>query len=88
MSTLWRNWSSGQRISVVVVLTTLVSLFLWSYTARSTETWKALFEARLGRNSDELRELLARLDTEEIPWRLNQKTDGRKFDIQVRSGDD
>ena len=88
MSTLWRNWSSGQRISVVVVLTTLVSLFLWSYTARSTETWKALFEARLGRNSDELRELLARLDTEEIPWRLNQKTDGRKFDIQVRPGDD
>ena len=88
MSTLWRNWSSGQRISVVVVFTTLVSLFLWSYTARSTETWKALFEARLGRNSDELRELLARLDTEEIPWRLNQKTDGRKFDIQVRPGDD
>ena len=88
MSTLWRNWSSGQRISVVVVFTTLVSLLLWSYTAGSTETWKALFEARLGRNSDELRELLSRLDTEEIPWRLNQKTDGRKFDIQVRPGDD
>ena len=88
MSTLWRNWSSGQRISVVVVFTTLVSLFLWSYTAGSTETWKVLFETRLGRNSDELRELLARLDTEEIPWQLNQKTDGRKFDIQVRPGDD
>ena len=88
MSTLWRNWSSGQRISVVVAFTTLVSLFLWSYTGGSTETWKVLFEARLGRNSDELRELLARLDTEEIPWQLNQKTDGRKFDIQVRSGDD
>ena len=88
MSTLWRNWSSGQRISVVVVFTTLVSLFLWGYTAGSTETWKVLFETRLGRNSDELRELLARLDTEEIPWQLNQKTDGRKFDIQVRPGDD
>ena len=88
MSTLWRSWSSGQRISVVVVFTTLVSLFLWSYTARRTDTWKVLFEARLGRNSDELRELLARLDTEEVTWRLNQKTDGRKFDIQVRPGDD
>jgi len=88
LSTLWRSWSSGQRISVVVVFTTLVSLFLWSYTARRTDTWKVLFEARLGRNSDELRELLARLDTEEVTWRLNQKTDGRKFDIQVRPGDD
>lgn len=88
MSTLWRNWSSGQRISVVVVFATLVSLFLWSYTAGSAETWEVLFETRLGRNSDELRELLARLDTEEIPWRLNQKTDGRKFDVQVRPGDD
>lgn len=88
MSTLWRNWSSGQRISVVVVFATLVSLFLWSYTAGSAETWEVLFETRLGRNSDELRELLVRLDTEEIPWRLNQKTDGRKFDVQVRPGDD
>jgi len=88
LSTLWRNWSSGQRISVVVVFATLVSLFLWSYTAGSAETWEVLFETRLGRNSDELRELLVRLDTEEIPWRLNQKTDGRKFDVQVRPGDD
>ena len=88
MSTLWRNWSSGQRISVVVVFATLVGLFLWSYTAGSAETWKVLLETRLGRNSDGLREFLARMDKEEIPWQLNQKTDGRKFDIQVRSGDD
>ena len=72
----------------MVVFATLVSLFLWSYTAGSAETWEVLFETRLGRNSDELRELLVRLDTEEITWRLNQKTDGRKFDVQVRPGDD
>lgn len=87
MSTLWRNWSTGQRLSAAVITATLVSLILWSVTAGDSETWKVLLETRPGRHSDEMREFTARLDTEEISWRLNQKTDGRKFDLEVRSGE-
>lgn len=85
MSTLWRNWSSGQRFSVsVIVLAVLVSLAL-SYTAGTTESWQVLPGIRLGRNSDEFNELISSLDSEGIPWRFSQKTETSRFEIEVSS---
>ncbi len=88
MSTFWRNWSSGQRLSAVVIAMAVLFCVAWSFSARSVESWKVLLEPRLGRNSTEFNELRNLLDAEGVPWRLSQKAEARRFEIEVRSGDD
>ena len=88
MRNLWRNWSSAQRLAAVIIITVGLASIVWIYTAGTSDTWQVLLETRLGRNSDELSEFLARLDTEEIPWRFNQANDVSKFEIEVRPGVD
>ena len=88
MRNLWRNWSSAQRLVAVIIITVGLASIVWIYTAGTSDTWQVLLETRLGRNSDELRELLARLDTEEIPWQFNQGANASKFKIEVHSGPD
>ena len=60
----------------------------WSFNASPTESWKVLLEPRLGRNSTEFSELRNLLDAEGVPWRLSQKAEASRFEIEVRSGDD
>ena len=88
MRNLWRNWSKAQRLAAVIIITVGLVGIVWTYAAGTSETWQVLLETRLGRNSDELRELLARLDTEEIPWQLSQGAKASKFEIEVHSGPD
>ncbi len=86
MRNLWRNWSKAQRLAAVIIITVGLVGIVWTYAAGTSETWQALLETRLDRNSDGLREFLARLDTEEIPWQLNKGANASKFEIEVRSG--
>ncbi|MEE3180855.1 MAG: hypothetical protein VX288_03020 [Planctomycetota bacterium] len=88
MSTFWRNWSSGQRLSAVVIAMAVLFSLAWSFTASPGESWKVLLEPRLGRNSTEFSELRNLLDSEGVPWRLSQKADAGRFEIEVRSGED
>ncbi len=88
MSTFWKNWSSGQRLSAVVIALAVLFSLAWSFTAGPTESWKVLLEPRLGRNSTEFSELRNLLDSEGIPWRLSQKAEASRFEIEVHSGDD
>ena len=88
MRNLWRHWSKAQRLAAVIIITVGLVGIVWTYAAGTSETWQVLLETRLGRNSDELRELLARLDTEEIPWQLSQGAKASKFEIEVHSGPD
>ena len=88
MRNLWRNWSKAQRLAAVIIITVGLVGIVWTYAAGTSETWQVLLETRLGRNSDELRELLARFDTEEIPWQLSQGANASKFEIEVRPGPD
>lgn len=88
MRNLWRNWSKAQRLAAVIIITVGLVGIVWTYAAGTSETWQVLLETRLGRNSDDLRELLARFDTEEIPWQLSQGANASKFEIEVRPGPD
>ena len=88
MSTFWRNRSSGQRLSAIVIAMAVLFCLAWSFIARPAESWKVLLEPRLGRNSTEFSELRNLLDAEGVPWRLSQKAEASRFEIEVRSGDD
>ena len=88
MRNLWRNWSKAQRLAAVIFSRVGLVGIVWTYAAGTSETWQVLLETRLGRNSDDLRELLARFDTEEIPWQLSQGANASKFEIEVRPGPD
>ena len=81
MRNLWRNWSKAQRLAAVIIITVGLVGIVWTYAAGTSETWQVLLETRLGRNSDDLRELLARFDTEEIPWKLSQVANASKLEI-------
>ena len=71
----------------MIALAVLFSL-AWSFTAGPTESWKVLLEPRLGRNSTEFSELRNLLDSEGILWRLSQKAEASRFEIEVHSGAD
>lgn len=86
MSTIWRKWSPGQRLSVVVIAVAVLTSIAWSYTAGTTESWQVLLEPRSGRNSDEFNELISLLDADGISWRLSQKAEASRFEIEVRAG--